>query len=65
MGMWFFWHARQDSLFCEKATAVATVRRTVAKSRLSNPSKHKKYTDITEVISVYLARPTGFEPVTP
>ena len=31
-----------DSLFCGKATAVATVPRTVAKSRLSNPQKSKK-----------------------
>ena len=31
-----------DSLFCGKATAVAAVPRTVAKSRLSNPQKSKK-----------------------
>ena len=33
---------RTDSLFCGKATAVATVPRTVAKSRLSNPSSIQK-----------------------
>ena len=32
-----FWCLVGDSLFCGKATAVATVHRTVAKSRLSNP----------------------------
>ena len=34
----FFWKWwAKDSLFCGKATAVATVHRTVAKSRLSSP----------------------------
>jgi hypothetical protein len=32
-----FWQGRTDSLFCGKATAVASVHRTLAKSRLSNP----------------------------
>ena len=36
------WWGKVDSLFCGKATAVATVPRTVAKSRLSNPQKSKK-----------------------
>ena len=31
------WWAKMDSLFCGKATPVATVHRTVAKSRLSSP----------------------------
>ena len=31
------WWAKMDSLCCGKATAVATVHRTVAKSRLSSP----------------------------
>ena len=31
------WWARMDSLFCGKATPVATVHRTVAKCRLSSP----------------------------
>jgi hypothetical protein len=29
-----------DSLFCGKATAVASVHRTLAKSRLSSPTKN-------------------------
>ena len=33
------WWAKMDSLFCGKATPVATVHRTVAKSRLSSPVK--------------------------
>lgn len=32
-----FWWGRTDSLACGRATAVASVRRTLAKSRLSNP----------------------------
>ena len=32
------WWAKMDSLFCGKATPVATVHWTVAKSRLSSPS---------------------------
>ena len=34
------WWAKTDSLFCGKATPVATVHRTVAKSRLSSPTKN-------------------------
>ena len=37
--LFYLWE-RMDSLFCGKATAVATVHRTVAKSRLSNPFLH-------------------------
>ena len=36
------WWAK-DSLFCGKATAVATVHRTVAKSRLSSPFWYETY----------------------
>ena len=36
-GVATFWWERVDSLFCGKATPVATCRRHVAKSRLSNP----------------------------
>jgi hypothetical protein len=36
--MEIFASGKTDSLFCGKATAVATCHRHVAKSRLSNPS---------------------------
>ncbi len=36
-----FWWGKADSLFCGKATPVASVHRTLAKSRLSNPRKPK------------------------
>ena len=52
-------------LFCGKATPVATVPRTVAKSRLSNPvtkRKQKKKPKTTGVIFDFLVRVTGFEP---
>ena len=38
----FLWLPLLDSLFCGKATPVATVHRTVAKSRLSSPLCTKK-----------------------
>ena len=47
------WHARRDSLFCGKATAVQTIHWIVFKSRLSNPWPVPKHT---------LARQEGFEP---
>jgi len=34
----FFWLPLLDLLFCGKATAVASVHRTLAKSRLSSPT---------------------------
>ena len=37
------WWGRTDSLFCGKATAVASVHRTLAKSRLSNPTSKYPY----------------------
>ena len=37
-----FRQKRTDSLRCGEATAVASVHRTLAKSRLSNPSSHHK-----------------------
>ena len=37
------WSRWTDSLFCGKATAVATVPRTVAKSRLSSPAETPKF----------------------
>ena len=36
-GLVFLWWGRTDSLACGRATAVASVHRTLAKSRLSNP----------------------------
>ena len=47
------WHARRDSLFCGKATAVKTIHWIVFKSRLSNP--------LTMPFQL-LARQEGFEP---
>ena len=47
------WHARRDSLFCGKATAVQTIHWIVFKSRLSNPWPVPHHT---------LARQEGFEP---
>ena len=38
-----------DSLFCGKATAVATVHWTVAKSHLSNPPSEYPYTENHEI----------------
>ena len=52
-----------DSLFCGKATAVATVHRTVAKSRLSSPTEQKEKPHQT-VWFFFLAPPVGLEPTT-
>ena len=41
-----------DSLFCGKATAVATVHRTVAKSRLSSPTG-KKTIDMSKHVDCF------------
>ncbi len=60
----FLWRRRRDLLFCGKATAVATVHRTVAKSRLSNPSNkstHKK-TALPVAELFFMAEKEGFEP---
>ena len=39
-GLVFLWWGRTDSLRCGEATAVASVHWTLAKSRLSNPSRY-------------------------
>ena len=54
-----------DSLFCGKATAVATVHRTVAKSRLSNPPSQipkRRKTSHPKGCLVFLVGEGGFEP---
>ena len=56
--------AQMDSLFCGKATAVVTVHRTVAKSRLSSPTAWNKKTGTTKVVPVFLAPLVGLEPTT-
>ena len=67
-----FWLPLLDSLCCGKATAVATVHRTVAKSRLSGPAggaadfwpsflTKKKEELKTQFL---LAPPVGLEPTT-
>ena len=56
-GQWRRW---RDSLFCGKATAVATCPRHVAKSRLSNPSIAKK--NYPQRAVPFLAEMEGFEP---
>ena len=48
----FVWWGRTDSLFCGKATAVATCHRHVAKSRLSNPPSIQK--DQHQMVLVFL-----------
>ena len=56
---------RTDSLFCGKATAVATVHRTVAKSRLSNPSSKYPYQTKNTSLNGWcfgLVGEDGFEP---
>ena len=52
-----------DSLFCGKATTVATVHRTVAKSRLSRPTDIKNNRHVKHV-DYFLAPPVGLEPTT-
>ena len=47
-----FWWGMVDSLFCGKATAVATCHRHVAKSRLSNPP-NKKYRIPYRVLGIW------------
>ena len=49
------WWAK-DSLSCGKATAVTTVHRTVAKSRLSSPFWHARlWNSIVSVLTTYLS----------
>ena len=50
-----------DSLFCGKATAVASVHRTLAKSRLSSPVTSTKKEEAKA--SSFLVLVTGLEPV--
>ncbi len=49
-------------LFCGKATAVATVPRTVAKSRLSNPHALQNISPHQKMGAYILAEKEGFEP---
>ena len=52
-----------DSLRCGEATAVATVHRTVAKSRLSNPSSsHTTKKPLSVRTAVFVVGEDGFEP---
>ena len=64
----FFWLPLLDSLFCGKATAVATVHRTVAKSRLSSPTENWDQNAKKEHHPIgwcsFLAPPVGLEPTT-
>ena len=56
-----------DSLFCGKATAVASVHRTLAKSRLSSPTSkngNKSQKNTTRLGGVLLAPLVGLEPTT-
>ena len=63
----FYWRRRRDLLFCGKATAVAIVHRTVAKSRLSNPSYGYLNNKISTPygVLILLAEKEGFEPSIP
>ena len=55
------WWAKMDSLFCGKATPVATVHRTVAKSRLSSPFWRSRLPDsLVQVLTPFF---TFFEVV--
>ena len=56
--------AWMDSLFCGKATTVATVHRTVAKSRLSSPTADIKNNRYPNGYLLFLAPLVGLEPTT-
>ncbi len=58
------WWGKVDSLFCGKATAVATVHRTVAKSPLSNPPSKCPNAEKRAAARrlVFLVGEGGFEP---
>ena len=51
-----------DSLFCGKATAVASVHRTLAKSRLSNPLPDKIKSRTPDGVQLFMVGEGGFEP---
>ena len=54
---------KEGFLFCGKATAVATCRRQLGKSRLSNPTRDiKKRQTFRWNICLFLAQKEGFEP---